>query len=193
MKPQLNKQPTDYSQPMQIAANEANNTQISRTITENNKATLIGYYGNSKIGLFNFNNTCFIAITGHYNLNQPTSTAIWFPNHPNNLFIFSRVITLDKATNFMLEKNNFQYSQSKSFIFIENKLYPLIIISLNNEKYAVYLFATEKGQTEYFIRADYFLGQFYHFNEQPGMTTIKFDLDGFTEALAAYNKFCDKN
>jgi len=163
---------------------------LPNNMSNDTPATLIGYYGKSKIGLFHFYNKCFISITGRYSPVQPTSTALWFPDNPNSLFIFSRVITLDKATKFMNEKNNFQYSPSKSFIFIENKLYPLTIIAINNIKNPVYLFTTKQDQTEVFIRADYFLGQFYHYNDQSDMTTIKFELDGFTEALAAYNKSC---
>lgn len=187
-------QPIDQSPPAQATAVEQQNPTPAQTNpVENSVATLIGYYGKSKIGLFSFNNKCFITITGRYSPDKLTSTAVWFPDSPKTLFLFSRVVTLDKATKFLAEKNNFQYLQSKSFIFIENKLYPLTIIAINNEKNPVYIFSTKQDQTENYIRADYFLGQFYHYNDQSEMTTIKFDLDGFTEAFAAYNKLCNKN
>lgn len=181
------------SEPIQPVTNKQQNDPTSQTnMTDNNTATLIGYYGKSKIGLFHFNNDCLIAITGNYRPDQPTSTALWFPSDPNNLFIFSRVITLDKATQFMIQKNNFKYSPSKSFIFIEKQLYPLAIISLNSEKNPVYIF-NNKNQPELLIQADYFLGSFYNYNGHSDMSTIKFNLNGFTEAFAAYNKFCNKN
>jgi len=184
---QIDEPPTN-----QATESEPIKTPITSTINlaETDNSTLVGYYGKSKIGLFHLNNRCFITITGHYSPDKPTSTALWFPDNPKTLIIFSRVVTLDKATKFLDEKNSFQYSSSKSFIFIENQLYPLTIISLNNEKNPVYLFTTKQDQTETFIRADYFLGQFYHYSDQSDMTTIKFDLDGFTEAFAAYNKSC---
>jgi hypothetical protein len=185
-------QPTDQAPAQTTAVEQKNTSSIQTNSTENNVAALIGYYGRSKIGLFHFNDKCFITITGHYNPDKPISTALWFPDDPETLFIFSRVVTLEKATKFMVEKNNFQYSPSKSFIFIENKLYPLTVIAINNVKNPVYLFSTKQDQTETLIRANYFLGQFYHYSEQSDMTTIKFDLDGFTEAFAAYNKFCIK-
>lgn len=46
--------------------------------------------------------------------------------------------------------------------------------------------------TQNLIEDDNFFIQFYQFRSQPGMTTVRFDLDGFTEALAAYNKSCGR-
>jgi len=37
--------------------------------------------------------------------------------------------------------------------------------------------------TETLVALDYFLGQFYDYNHDSSMTTIKFSLDGFTEAI----------
>jgi hypothetical protein len=51
---------------------------------------------------------------------------------------------------------------------------------------------TNGDMTEKLINADNFLIQFYNFHEQPGMTTVNFGLDGFTQAYVAYNQKCGK-
>lgn len=90
------------------------------------------------------------------------------------------------------QSKNTNYITSKSFIFFENELYPLSLSVINNVNYPAYIFAVDKDITESLVRSDNFLGQFYNYNHDSSMATITFGLDGFTEALAAYNKICNK-
>jgi len=162
----------------------------------NNVITRIGYYGKSEIALIKWNKECFIGIPGRYQPDKPISLAIWFPNTPNGIFIFSRITNAEDAVKFMdkiAQTNNTKYITSKSFVFFNNQLFGLALISLNNINYPVYIFALKDDLTEKLVTSEYFIGQFYNYSHQPGMTTIKFGLDGFTEALAAYNKFCNKD
>ncbi|MEO8401690.1 MAG: S1C family serine protease [Gammaproteobacteria bacterium] len=170
-----------------LTKSESNKNQPSNNITR------IAYYGKSEIGLMRWQGKCFIAIVGRYKPDQPTSLAIWFPDNPNGFFIFSKIVNADDAVKFMIkmnQTNNTQYIPSKSFIFFNKKLHGISLISINNFHYPVYVFAVKSDVTETLVTFDYFLGQFYGYEHRPGMTTIKFDLDGFTEALAAYNKSC---
>ncbi len=150
----------------------------------------VGYFGKSEIGLLKLNEKCFIAIPGRYQ-NQPKSLAIWFPTIPDALFIFSRITNADDAIRFMREdQDKVDLMPSKSFIFLDNKLYNLQIFTKNNTKYPAYIFTDTKDLTKRLVDGDDFLGQFHGYNENSTMTTITFKLDGFTEALGAYNKFC---
>lgn len=60
-------------------------------------------------------------------------------------------------------------------------------------KQPVYIFTFKHDITQQLIELDNFLGQFYNYSQSSGMTTITFDLDGFTEALGGYNKYCKAN
>lgn len=160
--------------------------------TDNNKLERIGYYGEDEIALMEWNKKCFIGITGRYR-NKPTSLAIWFPHKPDGLFIFSRVVNAEDAIkyfNWVNEKENIQYPESKSFLYFDKKLYPLPIMVVENVKQPVYLFVLSGEITEELLELDYFVGQFYGYTHSEGMTTIKFGLTGFTEALGSYNKYC---
>lgn len=175
--------------------------------TKSNKKTLsddrsskglirLGYYGNSEIGLMKWNNECFIAIPGRNSSRKPTSLALWYASTPNGLLIFSGAVNAEDAVKFLIEWNKAGSSdstQSKSFTFFDKKLYPLDLVTLNNTKYPVYIFATKRDLTEQLVSLDDFLVQFYGYNYSNSMTTIKFGLDGFTEALAAYNKLCNQD
>ena len=135
---------------------------------------------------------CFISITGKYQ-GKTSSLAIWFPHKPNGLFIFSRVTHADdtlKYFRWVIEKENIKYEESKSYLFFDKHLFSLPIMTVDGTKQPVYIFTLTKDMTEDLIKLDGFLGQFYHHSQPNGMTTIKFGLNGFTEALGAFNKYC---
>lgn len=158
-----------------------------------NGVVRMGYYGNNEIGLMKWNDRCFIAIPGRNSAHQPISLAIWYATAPEGITIFSRIINADDAVKFlsrMYRANNTNYLQSKSYLFFDKNLYPLSLVSIGSTNYPVYIFATKTDLTEELVNLDYFLGQFYDYSHDSGMTSIKFGLDGFTEALAAYNKNC---
>jgi serine protease Do len=157
-----------------------------------NTLTRIGYYGDDEIALMKWNGRCIIGITGRYK-DKPTSLALWFPHKPEGLFIFSRVVNAENAIryfNWINEKENILYQESKSYLYFDKKLYPLPIMAVDNVKQPVYLFALSGDITEELIELDYFVGQFYGYTQAEGMTTIKFGLTGFTEAFGAYTKHC---
>ncbi len=174
------------------SSSETSATSKTTHTEEFNKLEHIGYYGEDEIALMKWNNKCFIGITGRYR-DKPTSLAIWFPHKPDGLFIFSRVVNAEKATkyfNWVNEKENIQYPESKSFLYFDKKLYPLSIMVVDNVKQPVYLFVLSREITEELIELDDFLGQFYGYTQSGGMTTVKFGLTGFTEAFGAYSKYC---
>lgn len=174
------------------SSNEASVISKNSHPEEYNKLKHIGYYGDDEIALMKWNNRCFIGITGRYR-DKPTSLAIWFPHKPDGLFIFSRVVNAENAIkyfNWINEKENILYQESKSYLYFDKKLYPLPIMVVDNVKQPVYLFVLSGEITEELIELDYFLGQFYGYTQSEGMTTIKFGLIGFTEAFGAYTKHC---
>jgi len=184
----------------QIDSEKSNATSSNEVpaVTKNTKGKIynalerIGYYGEDQIALMKWNSKCFIGITGRYQ-GKPTSLAIWFPHKSNGLFIFSRVVNAENAIkyfNWINETNNIKYQESKSFLYFDKKLYPLTISSVDNTKQPVYLFVLSSDITKELIELDYFLGQFYGYTQPEGMTTVKFGLTGFTEALGAYTKYC---
>lgn len=128
-----------------------------------------------------------------YYRDKSTSLAIWFPSKPDGLFIFSRIENVEGAiiySNTIRENDNVKYEESKSYLFFDEKLYPLPIMTINNIKQPVYFFVVTEPMTRALIELDYFTGNFYNHTQPNGMTSIKFGLSGFTEALGAYNKYC---
>jgi serine protease Do len=191
-----NQSTTAEGQQTSMQQTESTNAHQDSNKPKNNGLTRIAYYGKSEVGLMKWNGKCFIAIPGRYKPDQPTSLAIWFPDTPNKILIFSKIINADNAIEFMNNispTDNTKYIESKSFIFFNDKLYGLSLLSINNDHYPVYSFSVKNDLTENLVTSDYFLGQFYDYDHQQDITTIKFGLDGFTEALAEYNKICTKN
>jgi hypothetical protein len=132
----------------QINSTNDEATNIIATNNNQNQLTpdfqILGTFGKDQISLVNWNNTCFITIPGRYTKNQTNSLAIWMPRAPNGLYIFSYVVHTIKAIEFFIlinQNKNVTYLQSKSYIFLNNELYPLTIISINNEKQPVYIYA----------------------------------------------------
>lgn len=182
----------------QIDSNNSNTSGETSVISKNaqpeeyNKLEQIGYYGKDEIVLMKWNNTCFIGISGRYR-EKLTSLAIWFPHQPNGLFIFSRIINTTNAIkyfNWIKEKENILYQESKSYLYFDKNLYSLPIMVVAKVKQPVYLFILNEDITEKLIELDYFLAQFFGYTQTEGMTTVKFGLMGFTEALGAYTKLC---
>lgn len=172
------------------STSDANNSQLTEEKYE--ELTRIGYYGEDEVALMKWRDRCFIGIVGRYN-NKPTSLAIWFPDKPNGLYIFSHKIRGEDAIeffNWINQAKDVSYPNSKSFVYFDEDLYPLPIITVNKVKQRAYIFLVNKPLTEDLISLDYFLGQFYHYTDSSGMTTIKFGLSGFTEAYGAYKKLC---
>jgi len=168
-------------------------TDTSPNFNKNTPLVFIGNYGNNKIELMRLYDRCLILIPGRNSINQQKSLAIWTANNPDGILIFSRVVNPDDIVKFiytMSQPNNGQFISSKSYIFIDKNLYPLSLVSIKKVTYPVYYFEIKTDLTETLVALDYFLGQFYDYNHDSSMTTIKFSLDGFTEALAAYNKNC---
>lgn len=177
---------------------QINNQSNSQPSTEksnhvdSNKLIRIGYYGEDEIALMKWNDKCFIGIIGRYR-DTPKSLAIWFPTKPDGMFIFSRIVNAEDAIKYLKmfnEKDNIKFTESKSYLYFDKKLYPLPIMQIDNVKHAVYVFAMTGEITEELIALDYFLGQFYRHTQEDGMTTIKFGLSGFTEAYGEYAKQC---
>jgi serine protease Do len=179
-----------------VSSNTSSTTTLNNTNNDSaNNIVPIGYYGNSKIELVKYNNVCFITIPGRYRPTNQTSLALWYPGAPNGLFIFSKMTTTDEVFEFismMNKTDNTKQVKSKSFIFFDKIPYPLTLMSINNINYPVYVFKKNNDITESLVNLDNFLGQFYNYGSKPGMTSIKFSLDGFTEALAAYHDNCDE-
>lgn len=165
---------------------------MQHQVEDTSKVTRLGYYGKDEVALMKWNGNCFIGVVGRYN-NKPSSLAVWFPHKPNGLFIFSRVVNAENAIkffNWLNEAKDVSYPNSKSFIYFDDDLFPLPIVTVDKVKQPVYLFILEEPITENLIDLNYFLGQFYHYTQSDGMTTIKFGLNGFTEAYGAYKKLC---
>jgi serine protease Do len=157
-----------------------------------NRLIRIGYYGEDEVSLMKWNGRCFIGIVGRYR-DEPKSLAIWFPNKPEGLFIFSRIVSADDAIKYfkiMNENESIKYVESKSYLYFDGKLYPLPIMTIGDAKQPVYVFAMSGAITEELIELDYFVSQFYRYTQVDGMTTIKFGLSGFTEAYGEYTKQC---
>jgi hypothetical protein len=167
----------------------------SNNESNSNKITRIAYYGRSEIGLMKWRGECFIAILGRYRPDKPTSLAIWLPSTPNGLMIFSRINKAEHAMqeiDILIRTKDIQYKTSKSFMYFDKKLSPLTITVVNDVSQPIYFFSKKGDITEDLITLNYFIGQFYGYGNSSGMTSITFDLDGFTEALAGYNKFCNE-
>jgi len=172
------------------SSTQNNVTQTSNQLSNN--LVRIGYYGDDEIGLMIWNNRCFTTIPGINSSNKIMSLAIWFTDSPSGLDIFSRIINTDDAVKFLLrmENSNDKKNTSKSLIYFDKSLYPLVLISMNGNNYPVYIFSTNKDLTEKLIVLNNFIGQFYKYNYDSGMTSITFGLNEFTEALAASKKYC---
>lgn len=176
-----------------IANVSSPSTDASTNFNKTTQPVFIGNYGKDKIELMRLNDICLILIPGKNSINQQKSLAIWTENNPDGILIFSRVVNPNDAVKFintMNQPNSGQFISSKSYIFIDKHLYPLSLVSIKKVTYPVYYLETKADLTEHLVTLDYFSGQFYDYNHDAGMTTIKFSLDGFTEALAAYNKNC---
>ncbi len=156
---------------------------------------LIGHYGNSNIGLYRWNSRCFITLRGEYRPNEVTSLAVWFPANSNGFFVFPAITKIKDVVsvfNKIYSNGDPSYVKSKNYLLLDNQLFDLSSVLNSRTIFPVLVFAVNKDLTEKLIVDDYFLIQLYQYRGQSGMTTIKFNLDGFTEALSAYNNSCDK-
>jgi len=175
----------------------SNDTNSRASAEPVNTLTKMGVFGSNQIGLIKLNKSCMITIPGKDSSNKVVSLALWPLDNPAGLFIFAKASTADDAIKFLVDMSNTakkEYINTKSFVYFNKKLIPLSLVSLNNTHYPVYIFANEnKDITEDLIKLDNFIVQFSHLNQDTGMTTITFSLDGLTEALGESKKSCAAN
>jgi serine protease Do len=194
-----NSQSQNHSTPIQQQTSSPNeNTQSGTSSIKQTSLTILGYYGDSKIGLIKAGDTCLITIVGRYEKNdkpENESLVVWMPEVPYAFFIIPSTSDINSAMVYILnllgdKKPDLQ--KARSILVFDKKLYEIMYDNNLNEKYSVMTARTEGDLTQKLLVDDNFLIQFFQFHGTPGMTTIQFDLDGFTEALAAYNKSCGK-
>lgn len=168
-------------------------------ISNNNSITIIGIYGNSKIGLSKFHNDCIISIIGRRSKKnespENTSLAFWTPKLPKTLFIIPSTSDINTATTFLynlLTDRNIDFQIAHSVLVFDNKLYEVKYDNNLTDKFSIMIADMKNNFTENLLLYNNFFIQFYKFRSNPGMTTIRFELDGFTEALTDYNKFCEQ-
>ena len=169
---------------------------INNLPNDNNSINIIGTYGQDQLMLTEWNNVCYILIPGRYNPNTITSTAVWNPQMPNSLLILSRVTQLENVFKFFKwarTTNDTQTIRSKSYLYFNNDLVPLDLLSINGVYQPVYFYTQNKPMTKDLLENENFVGQFYDYNQNGynGLTSIEFGLNGFTDALEAYNNNCN--
>jgi serine protease Do len=178
--------------------NTDKNTNRSLTKMDYSVPSLIGYYGDSKIGLFRWGTMCIITITGRYSKSdneENESLAIWAPTIPNTLMVIPSTADINKATRYLFRfvaDEGADFQPTRSIMIFDKKLFEMKYENNLSEKYSVMDAVMKEDITQSLIVDDDFSIQFYQYRSQPGMTTVRFALDGFTEALAAYNKSCGK-
>lgn len=184
-----------------IASNENDNSVIDTTTPANNddqssKLIKINSFSNNHIALYRFQDICFITIMGHDKNLKIKSIAIWLPAAPEKIFTFphtTNIVTAINLLNEFLDKSNTDLSSSNSYLVLDDKLYPLLKHGSNNNADSVLITIFKKNITERLLVDDVFFIQFYQYYSDSSMTTMWYDLDGVTEALAAYDSSCEKN
>jgi serine protease Do len=195
---QISPSPQQPSTPSESPQNSKSNENPNSDESQNEPAaiTILGSYGNSNIGLIKVNKMCLITIIGRYEnkgKNYDVSLIFWAPTIPDTFMVIPSTADVYKGKvflyNFLADKNaNFQ--PTRSMLVFDKTIYGMSYDNNLSEKYSI-MMANMKGDiTQNLIVDNDFLIQFYNFRDEPGMTTIRFELDGFTEALAAYNKQC---
>lgn len=155
---------------------------------------LIGTFGASKIQLVKRNTRCLVFIPGVRKPNQQASVAVWFPHRPNGIFIFSKEINYMSVIAFLdklAETNDDEYPPSKSKITLDNKNYTLSVMKIKKVALPTFIFAVNDDLSEVFLDSKFFLGKFYQYDNNEKITTIRFGLEGFKEALDAAKKNCN--
>ena len=161
------------------------------SVTQANTAK-VTYFGEDKVALLQENKDCVIAIAGRDN-EKIVSVALFFPDAPEGIFLFAKSADVTNAVNFIAMLGHEEYKPSKSYLHFNQKLYPLPQIALNGVDQPVYIFAIQKDLTTDMLGQDSFVGQFHDSDNKADMTTIKYGLNGFMDAVHNYNQNCAKS
>lgn len=157
--------------------------------------TLIGFYGESKVGLFNMDDDlCFMLISGTNEQNEKSSIVIWIPAYPERFFVFPFEIEVEKAMSILTDYANSgrELKLSKSFLVINDVMYELKGEKSVKGRFPILETVVKNNPIAAFVDGEFFVIQFKDPGNPMGYRTNRYGLDGFSEALAAYHTFCKK-
>lgn len=154
----------------------------------------INSFGKASIGLYQYNNKCFVLFTGKNEYGEAAGTAIWYPEKPGVILIFPN--SRDIQANFKIMNQAFYGDQNQNpsysgdYIIFNGKKAELVGIKDDNGRYPL-LVSKLPGDTKTILPT---LGSFEIQYEDgytvQGYKKTTFGLDGYQETMTAYKQQC---
>lgn len=153
----------------------------------------LGAYGKAGVTVYQYNQRCFILLTGKNDFGEAVSSAIWYPEKPGIILIFPSSIDVPKDFKIMnaafYENKESQPVYSKDSLFFGDKKYQLVGIRDENGNFPLLVTKLPENVKDQLPQLQNFILKHTE-GVTPNYRNITFDLDGFKEALTAYEKNC---
>lgn len=157
--------------------------QTASSNTEENIIQEIGVYGENKVGLYMEDGTCFISLSGMNDNNKTMGVALWLPRDPDSILFFPTAVDVAEAMTIVIntDYDNADVMLSKSKMTLNKKEYDLVSIK-DKAAHASLSAVLEKNPTKALLKADAIT--------LDGPRHLQFGMNGFKEAMSAYQSHC---
>ncbi len=169
-------------------------TVISEKKETKKSINKIGNFGKANIGLFKYNQKCFVFFTGKNEYGEISGSAIWYPEKPNIVLLFPNSTDMNK--NFEIMNQAFYGDQegspsySKDYLYLGNKKYELVGIRDQNGKFPLLVTKLPITAKSLFPTLKSFEVVINDGQTLQAATKIFYGLDGYQETMSAYTKQC---
>ncbi|MBA2654184.1 MAG: trypsin-like peptidase domain-containing protein [Gammaproteobacteria bacterium] len=181
-----------------VLANAKETTQAAPSSPENPKAIKkIGTYGKGNLTLYQYNQKCFVLLTGKNEFGEAAGSAIWYPEKPGIILIFPNSTNLTK--NFQIMNTAFYGDQdqspsySKNFLFFDKKKYELVGVRDENSRYPLLVTKLPEDTKNKLLQSSNFEIKYEDGMTVQGYAKTAYSLEGFKEAIEAYDQNCKVN
>lgn len=181
----VSKNPTTHLNKLSIAKN-INKQPID--------LTSFGAFGENQVGLYYYGNSCYIYMNGSDDEGNIKSSALWSPEQPHKILIFqyanSAGKTFDILDKQVLKEKSTKLISTQNNLILEGDSFKLLSKPNANNQYPFLSMEFTATIVDSLIDNSDFSTQFKNPDDAANDIVVKFGLNGFGQALEAYNMVC---